>query len=461
MKIEIILNQLKDKKIVILGFGKEGVSTYHFIRKHFPDLQLTIADKSTALNVSDLNDERVSVVAGENYNQGLNDFDLIFKTPGVNLNQLDYFIEPEKITSQTDLFLQAYHDQIIGVTGTKGKSTTSSLIFHLLHHARGKAILSGNIGIPFFDVIEHIEEDTVIVAELSAHQLEYLHVSPHIAILLNMYQEHLDHFNSFSNYQLAKLNITKYQQEDDVLIYNLDDEHIEQLLVGNAYTRRYLRFSRDEVVSEGAYSVGSKIVLAHQRDVVAELELGDCENLPGTHNYNNIMAAVLACRQVGLSEEEILTHLKTFKGLPHRMELIGKYNDILFYNDSISTIPEAAIAAMKTLKKVDTLILGGFDRGIEYDLLIDFLHENPIRNLVFTGPAGKRIFDEWKSKYPLPENFILENDFEEIVLFAYKNTQPGKICLLSPAASSYDQFKNFIERGNVFKSLIENCLLKK
>lgn len=461
MKKEIILHQLEDKKIVILGFGKEGVSSYHFIRKYFPQMHLTIADKSTALNVSDLHDDNLTVVTGEAYNRGLNDFDLIFKTPGVNLNHLDYYIDPEKITSQTDLFLQAYHDQIIGVTGTKGKSTTSSLIFHLLHDANRKAILSGNIGIPFFDVIEQIEDDTVVVAELSAHQLEYLHVAPHIAILLNIYQEHLDHFNSFSNYQLAKLNITKYQQEDDVLIYNLDDEHIEQLLVANDYTRRYLRYSRNEVVAEGAYSVGSKIMVAHHREVVAQLELGDCENLPGVHNYNNIMAAVLACRQVGLTETEILTHLKTFKGLPHRIELIGKFNDILFYNDSISTIPETAIAAIKTLKKVDTLILGGFDRGIEYDALIDFLHENPIRNVVFTGPAGKRIFDEWKTKYPLPENFILENDFEEIVLFAYQHTEAGKICLLSPAASSYDQFKNFIERGNVFKSLVENCLLKK
>ena len=278
---------------------------------------------------------------------------------------------------------------------------------------------------------------------------------------MNLYQEHLDHFNSFNNYQLSKLNITKYQKNDDVLIYNADDDHIHTLLVSHDYTRCYLPFSRNEVLSDGAYSFESQIVITKNKEQVANYDLQEFDNLPGTHNYNNIMAAVLACRQVGAADEDILHHLRSFKGLPHRIEFVGNFNGILFYNDSISTIPEATIAALKTLKKVDTLIIGGFDRGIEYVSLIDYLHQNPVRNIVFTGPAGKRIFDEWKQKFNLPENFILENDFEEIVIFAYRNTESGKICLLSPAASSYDQFKNFVERGNTYKSLIENSLLRK
>lgn len=461
-KIDIILDILRGKKIVILGFGKEGVSSYKFIRRYFPDMPLTVADKSKSLNVSDLEgDNNLTVQVGEGYDKNLNDFDLIMKTPGVNLNALPYFVDPEKITSQTDLFLRAFSDQVIGVTGTKGKSTTSSLIFHILHSIFKNVILSGNIGIPFFDIIEQINENTIVVAELSAHQLEYLHVSPHISILLNLYQEHLDHFNSFNNYQLSKLNITKYQKNDDVLVYNADDEHIHNLLVSHDYTRRYLPFSRNEVLGDGAYSFESQIVITKNKEQLAHYDLAQCDNLPGTHNYNNIMAAILACRQVGAEDADILEHLRSFKGLPHRIEFVGTFNGISFYNDSISTIPEATIAALKTLKKVDTLIIGGFDRGIEYDVLIDYLQKNPVRNVVFTGPAGKRIFDEWKQNFNLPENFILENDFEEIVIFAYKNTAEGKICLLSPAASSYDQFKNFVERGNTYKSLIENSLLRK
>ena len=168
------------------------------------------------------------------------------------------------------------------------------------------------------------------------------------------------------------------------------------------------------------------------------------------------MAAILAVKQFDISDEEILTHLATFKGLEHRIELVGTFNGIKFYNDSISTIPEAAIAAVKALRKVDTLIIGGFDRGISYDILIDYLHQNPIAHIVFTGPAGRRIQEEWKAKYPLPEAFIIEDDFTKIVDYCLHNTAEGKICLLSPAASSYDQFKNFEERGRRFKRELQH-----
>lgn len=461
MKKEIITEFLHDNKIVILGFGKEGISSYRFIRKHFPDMPLVVADRNRALDISKYSDdEHLSFILGEHYDNNLNDFDLILKTPGVNLNHLSYFIPPSKISSQTDLFIKGYGDQIIGVTGTKGKSTTSSLIYYILKNVTDNAILSGNIGIPFFDVIDSINENTIVVAELSAHQLEYTNHSPKVAVFLNLFQEHLDHFNSFSNYQLAKLNITQFQGNKDYLIYNADDEHIQALLKSHRYERNVLPYSRKNILSNGAYSYESKIVIAEQKEVISEFELKEFSNLPGRHNYYNIMAAILACKTKNIDDESITKYLKTFKGLPHRLEYIGTHNDILFYNDSISTIPEAAIAALKTLRKVDTLILGGFDRGIEYDSLIDYIHEYPLSNVAFTGPAGKRIFDEWKEKYPLPSHFILENDFHEIVLFAYKYTQKGKICLLSPAAASYDQFKNFTERGDFYKSLVINNILK-
>ena len=196
MKKELIIEALKDKKIVILGFGKEGISSYRFIRQYFPNQHLTIADGNENLKVDDYQeDKNLSFVLGEEYDRHLNDYDLILKTPGVNLNRLDYFIVPQKITSQTDLFCRAFGAQMIGVTGTKGKSTTASLIYHILSKTIGNTLLAGNIGIPFFDIIDQINDETTIVAELSAHQLEYISASPHVAILLNMFQEHLDHFN--------------------------------------------------------------------------------------------------------------------------------------------------------------------------------------------------------------------------------------------------------------------------
>ena len=451
---DYILQKIQGKKIVILGFGKEGVSTYRFIRKHFPDMPLTIADGNANLRTDEFDDPKIKFVTGEGYDQNLNDYDLIFKTPGISFNKVNYWIETERITSQTNLFLEAYHQQVIGVTGTKGKSTTSSLIYHILHEAGRDVLLAGNIGVPFFDIIEKMNEDTLVVAELSAHQLEFVQCSPDYAVLLNLYQEHLDHFNSFNNYIIAKMNITKFQKYENFFVYNGDDEHIPDLVKQYDYNRNRCIFGTKPYNGLYACCIDHVIHFAVNGHIEDEYDLRYYQNLPGTHNYYNIMAAIAICRQVGLSHNEILDGLRSFKGLPNRIEFVGQFNGISFYNDSISTIPEATIAAVKALRKVDTLIIGGYDRGIEYGILIDFLRENPVSNIAFTGPAGKRIFNEWKPQGKLPEQYILEDDFRKIVDFAFEKTEEGRIVLLSPAAASYDQFKNFEERGRVFKQLI-------
>lgn len=453
--VDVILNKIKGKKIVILGFGREGVSSYRFIRKHFPNMDLVAADRSEILDTTVFaSDKHLHFVLGENYDQNLNDFDLVFKTPGVNLNDINYFIRPEKITSQTELFLEAFGNQTIGVTGTKGKSTTSSLIYHLLSNGRGNAFLAGNIGIPFFNIIEDLNKDSVVVAELSAHQLEYTETSPHVAILLNMYQEHLDHFQSLSNYQLAKMNITKYQKSTDFLIYNAEDEHITNLIKSHNYVRQFFKFGTPKTVDTGCYCDEDTILRVVNGEVKSEYDLRYRDNLPGRHNYYNIMAAILAVKVYGMSDENILKHLSTFTGLEHRIEFVGVVDGIKFYNDSISTIPEAAIAAVKALRTVDTLILGGFDRGISYDILVEFLTEQPVQHLVFTGPAGHRIKSELESRGALPADILVSDDFAEIVDYCFAMTSKGHICLLSPAAASYNQFRNFEERGKKFKSLV-------
>ena len=349
----------------------------------------------------------------------------------------------------------AFGRQIIGVTGTKGKSTTASLIYHILSNSLGNTILVGNIGIPFFDLIDKINDETTIVAELSAHQLEFTDFSPHVAIMLNLFQEHLDHFNTFNNYQLAKLNITEHQSENDIFIYNFDDRYIPGLIESHKLVRRFVPFSTQTTVKNGAFCTKTDIVLVKDSVPYCQIPIADRQNIPGLHNNNNIMAAVLACKTKNVGNEDIIKHLKTFKGLEHRIELVGTFNDITFYNDSISTIPEATVAALKTVKRVDTLIIGGFDRGIDYQLLIDYLKENPVRNIAFVGKVGERVLKIWQEEnHPLPENYIVENDYAKIVDFAFEKTQKGCSCLLSPAAASYDQFKDFTVRGTTYKNLI-------
>ena len=408
MKMRIV-NFLKDKKIAILGFGIEGKSSFQFIRNYLPDKHLAIHDK----NGIEIDDRNTTLISGENYLQNLNDYDIILKTPGISLAQLNYYIDPEKISSQTALFLEYYGKQTIGITGTKGKSTTTSLIYHILKENHKKAVLAGNIGVPFFDIVEQIDQQTIVVAELSAHQLEYGQHAPHIAVLLNLYQEHLDHFNSFASYMQAKLNITKYQNETDILVYNQDDEWITKLLTQHNFARKY-------------YPYSSRI------------------------KQN---AAITTCRLLGVSDKEIESALATFVPLEHRQEFVGEKHGIRFYNDSIATVPEATIYALQTLKEVNTLLLGGFDRGIDYTCLYEYLNEHPVENIVFMGPAGKRMQTEWAAVRGV-RYAIEENDMQKIIHFAIQNTQKGKICLLSPAAASYHQYTNFEERGKLFKQCV-------
>ena len=461
MKQEII-ELLKERKIIILGFGKEGISTYRLIRKYFPVMPLTVADKNQSLQLGDIEkDTHLTCVLGEHYIENLNEYDVIFKSPGVNLSKIHYWLPPEKITSQTDLFLKLYHHQVIGITGTKGKSTTASLIYHILKESGYPAVLAGNIGTPFFDIMEQIDKETIVVAELSAHQLEYISQSPHIAVLLNIFQEHLDHFISFNDYQIAKLNITNYQSEQDILIYNQDDLHIPEWLAQAKYQRQFLSFSNKVSLATGAYLTENVIRLVKEGEIKETFDMRNLDNLPGQHNYYNVMAAILAVLQKGVPPHKIFPALQSYKPLEHRIEFFGTYQGIHFYNDSISTIPEATIAAVNAVRKVETLILGGFDRGIAYHELITFLAHSSVQNLIFTGPAGKRILQEWKlSGETLPQYYVENDNFTEIVNTVFRVTSPDKACLLSPAASSYDQFKNFEERGTVFKDLVRNYIIQ-
>lgn len=448
--ISKIVQDLKNKTILIIGFGREGNSTYNFIRKHLPEKHITIADK----NEISIIDPYLTIISGVDYLKHLNQYDLIFKTPGVSFKNLTNSIDCSKITSQTDLFLQWYGNQTIGVTGTKGKSTTSSLIFHILKEANRDVVFGGNIGIPLFDLIPSINPDTIIVSELSAHQLEFIHKSPHISILLNLFQEHLDHFNELENYFNAKWNINKFQNQGDYFIYNEDDFTIKQHQNWNTNTTNF-GFSQSMIIDNGAYIDQNQIIIKSNNDIKFSIPIQNLSHLPGNHNLNNIMAAILACNGFGISLLEIEKHIHTFSGLEHRIEFVGIFDDVHYYNDSISTIPEATISALKALENVKTLILGGFDRGIDYSKLYEYLEKHPIENIAFTGPAGERMMEEWKNHKKSIKNLLITNNYNEIIEFCRLQTPKNGKCLLSPAAASYDQFKNFEERGTFFKNQIK------
>jgi UDP-N-acetylmuramoylalanine--D-glutamate ligase len=446
------------KRVLILGFGMEGQSTYSFLRNFFPDIPLTIADKNKRIleKAPRLDEDRlVKVSCGEEYLKHVTDFDLIIKSPGVRDNRLAHLQEKGIITSQTDIFLHQYGRQMIGVTGTKGKSTTSSLLYHIIRLHNPNTLLVGNIGLPPLDFANQINDQTIIVYELSSHQLDHITCSPHIAILLNLYQEHLDHYHSFEHYQSTKFNIARYQSKSDSFIFNADNPLIQSFLEQIPLKGQRFGFSLKSKTERGCFAPDEETVVFTSGKEQTTYHIG-MPPIKGEHNFMNIMAAITACKVMDIPDADIVDGITTFKGLPYRMEYVGEYHGIHFYNDSIATIPEAAIFAIKALKDVDTIILGGYDRGVDYTGLISFILDKGITNLVFIGEAGKRMLTLTGEQKSGERMTYLASSMEDAVSFAIRHTGKGKICLLSPAAASYDMFRDFKERGEIFKKLVQN-----
>ena len=436
-----IMDKIKKySNIAILGFGREGKSTYNFIRKHDKNLKLTILDKV----YMEINDKNASYRPYNNRDEELREFDLIIKTPGIDILDLSNDTK-NKITSQTELLLEFNRKNVIGITGSKGKSTTSSLIYNIFKDQMEKVILVGNIGIPILDEIEKCD-DSIIVAEMSSHQLETINVSPHVGIIVNLYLDHLDHAGSVEKYHQSKMNIMRYQDEDDYGIYDKDNYYLGQQDFSKIKSKLFTVSLNDKASiymdSNGDIFINDKFILNKDK-IVTELK--------GEHNLKNILFALMVAYIYNLDLDKALESIKNFKPLEHRMELVGKYNDIIFYNDVIATIPEATMNACKSLGNVNTLIFGGLDRNIKYDEFIEFLNKSNIKHFICMPTTGHKIaplLDE--------RRVIKVNTLEEAVDRAFEVTEKNSICLLSPAAASYEFFKNFEEKGTRYKFLIQN-----
>lgn len=389
-----ISENLNNKKVLIWGYGREGKSTEAFIVGHCEN---TIYD----------------VYEGEYGGFKEDDYDLIIKSPGI-----PYFTNNPKYTSQTQLFFEQYSDQVIAITGSKGKSTTSSLIYKILIDQDKKAVLVGNIGNPCFDYCDQISINTYIVFEISAHQLSNITISPHIGIFLNIYEEHLDYYQTMENYFNAKANITKFQKEKDYI------------LLGNELPK-----------------IETK---AHK--VIVQNKVNFKMKLLGEHNqYNANFAYYVTKNILKLNDKQIKNSIANFENLKHRIDFVGNIDGIDYYDDSISTIPQATINAIEAIKNTKTVLIGGMDRGINYDVLIDYIKKHTEIIYVFMYASGKRIYDAVNY---CKNTFYLE-DLESAVKFSKQITGKNEACVLSPAAASYGYFKNFEERGDKFVEFIK------
>lgn len=512
--IQTLRKKIKDKKVLILGFGREGKGSLSAVERAGGYALLAISDKR------EIGEEEIrehfqgeilpTLISGEKYLEAVKDYDIVLKSPGIVLEQRAY--KKALITSQTEIFLEVYKNQVIGITGTKGKSTTTTLIYHILKESGKEAVLLGNIGIPAFDKIDEIKEDTNIVFELSCHQLENGKVSPHIGIYLNVFPEHLDHYKSFEAYRLAKENIYKHQTKEDRLycgtgVIPREGEYQGKLTVIYDFNRGDEKaFPQVEINRNSDFSVRKneeplsgfeKVLFYEEIDCNEKIkekekieqrtldtnkkEKGKLQesfiksqtithldkiltipeenvSLKGYHNLFDIAVAFAVCSDLGVNENEFLSALKTYQTLPHRLEYFGIFDGIKFFDDSISTIPATTIAALETIKDTDTILIGGMDRGIDYSPLIDYLCISKVPNIILMEYTGARIYDEIKTgnmELYNSERLILVDDLTEAVKKAKEITRKGHSCIMSPAAASYGIFKNFEERGEVFKLLVK------
>jgi len=422
-----LIKKFKNKKICIVGFGKEGLSTFNILRKIFPNKNIGIADLKKKLT----DKKNLTLHLGKNYLASLSNYDVIFRSPGIPATKIVNRTNPKAIViSQTKLFFDLCPAEIIGVTGTKGKSTTTSLIYHVLK-TKFDSHLVGNIGFPPLDHLKYIKPDSKVVFELSSHQLSDIQQSPHIAVFLNLFSEHLDYYSSFNEYAKAKTNITNFQTKNDYFIYNSEDSGVKKI---------------------AQKSKANKISFSKKDSIISIKNT----NLLGEFNQTNLMPSVIIGRLYKISDEKIIAAIKAFKPLSCRLEKLGTYSGITFINDTLATVPQATIKAINSLKKeIGSLIVGGFDRGVNQEKLATSIINSNIPTIILMPDTGKKIKKLVERKTDKNIKVIIADSMEIAVRKAFQNTQVGKICLLSPGAASFNMFKDYKDKANQFLNLIQ------
>ena len=434
MKLEEIE---KKKKILILGFGKEGKDAFLFLKKRFPEKEIAIADQKENLKI-EKEWKNTKFFLGKDYLKHVNKFDLIVKSPGISpkILEIKKLYQKKKITTPAKIFFENCKGKIIGITGSKGKGQTALLIYKILKSANLKPKLVGNIGKPYLSYLNSKTENKIFVFEISSHQLFKIGRSPHIAVLTKISPAHLDFFESFGQYIKSKEEILKWQKENDFLVYN----------------------ARDKIILEMVKKSKAKKIPV--KNPQKEIEKYHFKNIPETLKFYslNFALALKVAEIFGVKKNRIEEAIKNFKGLPHRLEFVGKYKGIYFYNDSASTLPSATEFAIDNLKnKISTLILGGSENYVDISFLVKKILKEKIKNLILFPDTGKRIYEEIlkrKKGKNFPDCFFAFS-MKEAVKIAFEKTEKGKICLLSPAFPSFSLFSSYQERGNLFKRWVK------
>ncbi len=428
-------------KIAIAGYGLEGKVNYEYWAQHYPDADITIVDDQNY--AAEALPEEASAILGEGAFQQLSDFDLVIRTPGI----APYKIKTDgKIWSATNEFFEKCPAQIIGITGSKGKGTTASLIDSILKASGKTTWLVGNIGLPSLKVLEQIKPDDIVVYELSSFQLWDLERSPNIAVVTIIEPDHLDVHVDFDDYISAKSNISRHQKTGDKAYYYPDNTFSRQIAEAGSETQPlpYIDITGVHIVGSDFYNNEQKICSV------------DSLHIPGHHNIDNACAAIsVALNFEEVTAETIERGIRNFHGLPHRLSFVKEVNGVKYYDDSIATTPGSAVAALKAFAQPKVLILGGSFKGSDFSELADEIIKHDVQALII-GEEAARIIEAFDSVGFTRYEFIEHPTMMTIVARAHELAQPGSVVLLSPAAASFGLFKNYTDRGKQFIAAVND-----
>lgn len=445
---------LEVMKVVIAGYGIEGRASYDYYasRGH----EVVVADERMGVEIP----EGVSSILGEGAFDSLSDFDLIVRSPGISPKKLPY---GDKVWSATNEFFNRAEElgvTIVGVTGTKGKGTTCSLITSILEAAGQRVHLVGNIGRPALESLADVREGDIVVYELSSFQLWDLKRSPHIAVVLMIEPDHLDIHDGVDDYVSAKANIRRFQSLFDICVYHptsklsemvaattlIDEENLDEYGGSIAFADRYAIKAENQVyVQDGYFCVQNRKICSVDNLV-----------LPGVHNLENTCAAMSAVSELwlGVTDDQYAKGLRQFKGLPHRLKIVGEIGGVKFYDDSISTTPGSSIAAIRSFSEPKYIILGGSDKGADYEELISECKKTDT-TVIAIGETGEKIVALCQ-KYDVSVESLGTAPMDEVVKNAYENAVPGSVVLLSPASASFDMYKSYSQRGEAFIAAVDS-----
>ncbi|MBQ9659305.1 MAG: UDP-N-acetylmuramoyl-L-alanine--D-glutamate ligase [Clostridia bacterium] len=457
-KLEEFNKFLNERKVAVIGLGVSNLPLIEYLHNH--NANVTVFDNKTIDEIpKDVMDKitqySMKFSFGEKYLSNLHGFELIFRSPSC-LPTTPELVEEEKkgalITTEIELVIKMSPSKIIGITGSEGKTTTTTLVAEVIKNAGYNCFLGGNIGTPLFTRINEMKPDDIVVLELSSFQLMDMEVSPDVSIVTNITPNHLNVHKDYQEYIDAKKNIFKYQNKDGVLIINYDNEITKEF--AKEANGKVIYFSSKERLDDG-YIVDGDIIKQCEEGLRKHLINTNEITIKGKHNYENI-CAVLAATQGIVDIDNAIDTITKFKGVHHRLEFVKEKNGIKWYNDSAATSPTRTIAGINGFKENIILIAGGSDKNLDYTPIAKPIVEH-VKKLLLIGETSTKIYDAVKKELEVQHKNLdisMCDSLEQTIKLARRSAESGDVVLFSPASASFDMFKNMYDRGDQFKKLV-------